>query len=238
MENQDFFKKVFDAIKTLNSDDKDCCLMLDAMSIRKKILWDERFGKMIGNTDYGNSMEVEGTDMVATEALVFMLVSINGRWKLHIGYVFINKLTAVTQAELIKSALTHSHNAGLTVHSVTCDGAYTNFSTFKLLGCTAGNSYDNIKCWFDHPVTKSRVYYIPDACHMLKLARNTLANNYVIESEGGLIKWDHIKNVFEVQKELTLKLANKSSNAHINFQNNKMKVKYAAQTLSSSTADT
>lgn len=135
-----FFKEVFDAIKTLNSDDKDCCLMLDAMSIRKQILWDERLGKMIGNTDYGNSMEVEGTDMVATEALVFMLVSINGRWKLPIGYVFINKLTAVTQAELIKSALTHSHNAGLTVHSVTCDGAYTNFSTFKLLGCSAGNS--------------------------------------------------------------------------------------------------
>jgi len=82
------------------------------------------------------------------------------------------------------------------------------------------------------------VYYIPDACHMLKLAGNTLANNYVIESEDGLIKWDHIKNIFEVQKELTLKLANKLSNAQINFQNDKMKVKYAAQTLSSSTADT
>lgn len=193
-----FFKEVFDAIKNLNSDDKDCCLMLDAMSIRKQILWDEHLGKMIGNTDYGNSMEVEGTDMVATEALVFILVSINGRWKLPTGYVFINKLTAVTQVELIKSALTHSYNAELTVHSVTCDGAYTNFSTFKLLGCSAGNSYDDIKCWFDHPVTKSRVYYIPDACHMLKLARNTLANNYVIESCDGLIRWDHIKNVFEI----------------------------------------
>lgn len=33
-----FFKEVFDGIKTLNSDDKDCCLMLDAMSIRKQIL--------------------------------------------------------------------------------------------------------------------------------------------------------------------------------------------------------
>jgi len=188
--------------------------MLDAMSIRKQILWDERLGKMIGNTDYDNSMEVEGTDMVATEALVFMLVSINGRWKLPIGYVFINKLTAVTQAELIKSALTPPYNAGLTVHSVTCDSAYTNFSTFKLLGCSAENSYDDIKCWFDHPVTKYRVYYIPDACHiMLKLARN-----YVIESNYGLIKLDHIKNVFGVQKELTLKLANKLSNAHITFK--------------------
>lgn len=232
-----FFKEVFEALNRLNPDDKHCCLMLDAMSIKKQIVWDERLGKFIGNTDYGNAVEVEGTDTCTTESLVFMLVSINGRWKLPIGYVFINKLTAVTQAELIKLALIHAYNAGLTVYSVTCDGAYTNFSTFKLLGCLAGDNYDDIKCWFDHPITKSKVFYIPDACHMLKLARNTLANNYVLESDDGFIKWDHIKNLFEIQKEVTLKLGNKLSNAHINFQNNKMKVKYAAQTLSSSTAD-
>lgn len=73
-----------------------------------------------------------------------MLISINGRWKLPVGYVFINKLTATTQVELVKLALTHSYNVGLTVYSVTCDGAYTNFSTFKLLGCLVRNNYDEI----------------------------------------------------------------------------------------------
>lgn len=131
-------------------------------------------------------------------------------------------------------ALTHAYDAGLTVYSVTCNGAYTNFATFKLLGCTAENSYEDIKCWFEHSITKSKVFYIHNACHMLKLASNYVleSNDGVLESNDGLIKWDHIRNVFNVQKELTLKLRNKLSNAHIDFQNNKMKVKYAAQTLS------
>jgi len=64
-----------------------------------------------------------------------MLVSINGKWKIPIGYFFQNKISAVTQAQLIKSALTLSHGAGLRVWAVTCDGAYTNFALLKILGC-------------------------------------------------------------------------------------------------------
>lgn len=232
-----FFKEVFDALQTMSPDDRHCNLIFDAMSIKKQISWDERLGKFVGYCDYGNAFELEGSETPATEALVFMLTSINGKWKLPIGYVFQNKITASIQAELIKSALTHAHNAGLTIWSVTCDGAYTNVSTLKLLGCKIGNNYDDIESWLEHPVTRSKVYYIPDACHMLKLARNILANNYVLESDTGYIRWDHIRNLFKVQKELTLKLANKLSMAHVNWHNNKMRVQYAAQTLSSSTAD-
>jgi len=57
-----------------------------------------------------------------------MMVSINGRWKLLVGYYLQNKITAIAQAELIKSALNHDYDSGLNVCSVTCDGAYTNFS--------------------------------------------------------------------------------------------------------------
>lgn len=110
-----------------------------------------------------------------------MLVNINGRWKLPVGYFLQNKITAIFQAELIKSALTHAYDFGLNVCSVTCDGAYTNFSSLKILGCEFGSSYDDIKCWFEHPISKTKVFFIPDACHMLKLARNTLANNLVLE---------------------------------------------------------
>jgi len=72
---------------------------------------------------------------------------------------------------------------------------------------------------------------------MLKLARNTLGNCLNIESQNGFIRWEHITNLYKVQKELELKFANKLSMAHVHWTNNKMKVKYAAQTLSSSTAD-
>lgn len=43
--------------------------------------------------------------------------------------------------------------------------------------------------------------------------------------------------MFEAQNKLSLKFANKLSQIQVKWQNNKMKVKPAAQTLSASTAD-
>lgn len=156
-------------------------------------------------------MDLEGTNTPATEVLVFMLVSLNGKWK--VGYVFQNKISASTQAELINSALTISHNAGLKVWGVTCDGAFTNFSSMKILGCLFDNidNYDGLKCWFDHPVTTEKVFFIPDPCHMVKLARNTLGNNKILISNEGAVKWSYIDQLFEVQNQLSLKFANKLS---------------------------
>lgn len=93
----------------------------------------------------------------ATESLVFMLVSLNGKWKLPIGYFFQNKLSAVTQAELIRSALSLSHNVGLRVWEVTCDGSYTNILSLKILGCVIGDNYHTNQCWFKHPVNSMKV---------------------------------------------------------------------------------
>jgi len=137
MENQ-VFKEVFTALKNLNPDDKHCSLMFDAMSIKKQILWGEKLQKFVGNCDYGNEIDIEGIYTPASEVLVFMLVSINERWKLPVGYFLQNKITAIAQAELIKSALIHAYDADLNVCSVTCDGAYTNFSSLKILGCEFG----------------------------------------------------------------------------------------------------
>lgn len=78
-----------------------------------------------------------------------MLVSLNGKWKIPIGYFFQNKLSAVTQVELIRSALSLSHNAGLRVGGgVTCDGSYTNILSLKILGCVIGDNYLTNQCWF------------------------------------------------------------------------------------------
>lgn len=234
-----FLTEVFDALKTLSPADKHCNLILDAMAIKKQIVWDKKNSKYVGFSDYGNELDLEGTNTPATEVLVFMLVSLNGKWKVPVGYVFQNKISASTQAELINSALTISHNAGLKVWGVTCDGAFTNFSSMKILGCLFDNidNYDDLKCWFDHPVTTEKVFFIPDPCHMVKLARNTLGNNKTLISNEGAVKWSYIDQLFEVQNQLSLKFANKLSQAHVKWQNNKMKVKLAAQTLSASTAD-
>lgn len=118
-----------------------------------------------------------------------------------------------------------------------CDGAYTNLSTMKHLECVMDGGNEELKCWFSHPVNDQKVCFLPDACHNLKLARNTLRNCKCIESNKGNFKWAYILNLHIVQNEITFKFSNKISAAHVHWYNNKMKVKYAAQTLSSSTAD-
>lgn len=79
---------------------------------------------MIGAFDYGsvgsfkkgNSFSGDG---IATEALTFMLVGLNGEWKWSIGYVLKNNLTATMQAQLIKSALILVDEHNLHVSSLT-----------------------------------------------------------------------------------------------------------------------
>jgi len=87
-----------------------------------------------------------------------MLVSLNGKWKLPIGYFFQNQSNAMRQAELIKIALTISHQSGLKIRGITCDEAFTIFSTLKILGCQFCEGFNYIKSWFSHPIDGSQFF--------------------------------------------------------------------------------
>lgn len=110
-----FFKEVFETLQLFPLTDRDCNLVLDGMSIRKQILWDSKNEKFIGYCDFGNGLQLENPDTPATEALVFMLVSLNGKWKWPVGYFFQTKTSANVQAELIRMAINLSTNHGLRV---------------------------------------------------------------------------------------------------------------------------
>ena len=233
-----FQKEVFCALSKLNVEDRDCALIFDSMAIRKQVLWNSSKQKYVGYCDYGCDFSLEASDTVATEALVFMLVGLNHKWKWPIGYFFIAKVTATIQAELIKSALTLASDAGLKTWAITCDGAMVNVSTLQILGCNIqADRFESIKCSFKHPNRNYDVFAILDPCHMMKLARNTLADNKLLISDRGTIRWNLIENLHKEQTKLSLKLKNKLSSSCVMRQNNKMKVKYAVQTLSSSVAN-
>ena len=73
---------------------------------------------------------------------------------------------------------------------------------------------------------------------MLKLARNTLASlSSFTDSNGEEVKWIFFQNLNTIQEEEGLKLGNKLSSQHLQFEKHKMNVRLAAQTLSSSVAD-
>lgn len=147
-------------------------------------------------------------------------------------------MLSATLAELIKTALILTSKAKLKVRSITCDGENANVSALKILGCNIFHeNHQDIKNFFIHPTENCKIYIILDACHMLKLARNALADYGEFQYNNKVNKWNYIVHLYKLQRKLTFKLKNKLSSQYIYWKQNKMKVKYAANTLSASVAN-
>lgn len=224
-----FIAEVFEFLK-LNPGCKKYSLVLDSMSIRKQVIWDKKNNKFSGYVDLGNGFS-DQNETYASEALVFMVVSMKEKFKCPVGYFLVDKICAEVQAELVKTCILKLHEVGIDVVNLTFDGAQANIRTARLLGC-------NFECKeTSFEVNGKRVSVSLDACHMVKLARNTLADKKVISSPLGDIKWQYIVDLVEEQKKIGLKFGNKLSSHHVRFFNKKMNVSLAVQTLSASTAN-
>lgn len=121
--------------------------------------------------------------------------------------------------------LTHIHDTGVQIISLTFDGAASNITMIKHLGCSF-EDINALKTTFPHPVTNQPVYVMPDACHMIKLVRNCF-ESYGILMSGDTnkpINWFYLQQLVEIQEKEGLRLGNKIRRRHINFKNKKMRV--------------
>ena len=213
---------------------KSCSVMIDGMSIRKHIDWDPVQQKMIGFTDLGAGSLDSDSQQEATEALVIMAVGLTGHWKVTLGYFLIAGINATVQAQLVRTAFCKLHEVGMRGMALIMDGHATNQAMVHELGSrlTPGQ----LTSYFDHPMESAwRIFISFDACHMLKLLRNALEAMGVIVLPGiGIARWSDIAKVHELQQKEGLRAANKLTEAHIHFQQQKMNVQLAAQTLSAS----
>ncbi|VEN56482.1 unnamed protein product [Callosobruchus maculatus] len=211
-----------------------CNLVFDEMSIRKQIEWDGR--KFHGYVDLGTNIN---SDLLleAKEVLCFMLVCINGSWKIPVGYFLLDGLGATAKAALLTNCLTFLHESGVVVTSITFDGTPTNFSMVSLLGAQFSDPA-TIKPFFYHPITAAKVYIFLDACHMVKLVRNCFGSLQNFEdADNKQVSWSYINALVNLQYEEQLHLATKIKMRHLQWAKEKMKVRLARQTLSKSVSD-
>ena len=212
---------------------KNCAPIVDGMSIRKQIMWDDSKGKFVGYTDYGGIVDADH-DSPASEALFLQIVSYRNKLKFPVAYFLTNKANADIQTQIITCCLQNLFDAGILIRSITCDGTATNIQTFKNL---IGSDLHEDNSYFYHPCALDvEVYCMLDSCHMLKLARNCMAEKLII-SETGTIRWVFIKKLHEIQEREQLRFANSLTSAHINYKNKIMNVRLAAQALSSTVAN-
>lgn len=209
-------------------------LVIDEMSIRKKIEWTGE--KFVGYVDIGASVEADSLPE-AKEAIVFLVTSVNGNWKIPVGYFFIDGLSGTERANLVNMCLEFLHPSGVTITSITFDGAAANISMAKQLGANL-TDFHNLITKFSHPITKEQVFIFFDICHMIKLIRNCLGELKVLTTkEGKLVKWEYLVSLVNFQNEEGLSAAAKLRNKHINFAKEKMRVKTATQVFSRSVSD-
>ena len=94
---------------------KDCCLVIDTMSIRKQTIWTPQKDSYTGFVDFGNEIPTEHLDKLATEALVFLLVGTRSDWKCPVGYFLTDKMNVNDKATLANKCLEKAANANLKV---------------------------------------------------------------------------------------------------------------------------
>lgn len=200
---------------------KKCVLLLDGMKIRELLEYDRANSKYCGFVDLGQDFSSDN-DIMASEALVFMAASLKGSWKQPFAYFLIKGISAKVQTELVLHAINLLNEHSISVQSLTLDGHPSNISMLTKLGCSIRP--DNLKSSFETS-SGSKIFCFIDACHCLKLVRNSFAKlARVIIPEIGTARWSHLMLLNETQKKEGLHAATKLSDRHIFFEQQKMKV--------------
>ena len=180
---------------------------------------DQTTNELFGFVDPSDGQQ--GVETEATEALVFMISSLKLHGRLPIAYYLTNGLSGEAMADLVRNAIQALDARSCRVRVITMDGAACNVSMAK-------HGITNINPRFTLPGIDHDIYIYFDPCHMINLEK---CGEW--QTTHGPAKWDHIKLVHSTQDSVGLRLGTRLTSRHINFQNNKMKVSLAVQTLSS-----
>jgi hypothetical protein len=112
-------------------------LSLDEMLIKKGIHCDAKLKKYFWFDEFPNKEQSERDDPVssmATQALVFYIVGLDGKWKTPVAYYFTNNVDGTRLGGLLKDVLKATREFGINVRSVVFDGLAVNIGMTTELG--------------------------------------------------------------------------------------------------------
>lgn len=175
---------------------------------------------------------------LATRALVFMLSALNKSFEFPVGYHFVNGLGGKGLTELVSQAIIQVSEQGVEISNLTFDGAKDNLKMCKNLGANLDPLCNDFKPFIISPYDRRKIYIILDPPHMEKLMRNLLGNHQILFDENdNAIEWSYFIALEELSKNGNL-LTHKLTKKHTaEFVRNKMNVRLAAETFSTSVAD-
>lgn len=212
-----------------NDKERIAYLLMDEVSLRKGLVYDQRHDLISGFEDDG----VTRKNKLVKSALCVMAVGVVKKWKYPIGYFLSSKpFQSARLMNIVKHSIKMVEKHGFNVVGITTDQGSNFESTFKMLGCSPTNPKIQLgdKSYFIHK----------DVPHLLKNSRNFLLNG-AVNVPGYPTKaaeWEHIEKLFETDVKNSFKLVPRITRKHVyklKFAT-KMKVKIASQILSNSSA--
>lgn len=212
-----------------------CCLIFNEMAIMKCLQWSRAEKKFSGQITYGLRTSSEEVP-IANNALVFMVNGINFKATVPVAHYFIQNLNGSEKATLLKEVITSIAKCGVKVLSITFDNLATNFAMCRELG--ANFNIRHLKPYIILPGDEHKIYVIVDPSHILKLVRNTIGNKKkLVNGENEEINWKYFESLEQLRIKEDFAHIHRLTKKHIEFQNAKMNVRLAAQTLSNSVAN-
>lgn len=206
-------------------------MCFDEISIRRHIQWVHPLKRYSGLVTYGRRDNDEHP--VANNAIFFLLNLIETGESIILGYFLIKSLCGHEKVQLITEAITKVNSTGAHLVSIAFDGLTSNFSACRILG--ASFDIENLHPFISNPENNQQIAIVLDPPHMLKLLRNALASKgHLKDSNNNDIAWSYFESLVLVKSNLA---SHKMTREHINFASNKMCVRLAAQTYSSSVAN-
>lgn len=217
---------VYIKVNPVTEMDKWCTLLIDEMSLKVGLSFDEKSKSIIGFEDDGDNR----TKKFASSVVCFMVAGMFRRWKFPLGYIFTSSVLSHTKfSDLVYAAIDVLEKSGFYVKVITTDQGPNLEKALRLMGVQRDQPF------FIKGDNKYLVYRDPP--HLLKSARNFIEKSDInIPNHHGKASWTHLQKLYHLDSKNSLKLAPKVTHRHLydlRFAN-RMKVKLAAQILSRS----
>ncbi|KAH7949974.1 hypothetical protein HPB49_017844 [Dermacentor silvarum] len=164
--------------------------------------------------------------VLANSLLCFVMSGLSTSYRIPVGYFFTKGLTGAQLHELVLFIMKKVETCGFRITRLITDNHKVNVHAFKLLG------YGCLTYRIEHPCDPERPLFLSfDPCHVLKNVRSQFLAHDI--GPKGEISPSHLKAVYELQKDLTVRPVRYLSRKHV-YPNNieKMNVGRAVQVLS------
>ena len=224
-------------------------LSFDEMKIQSSLVFDKHSNELIGFVDLGdddvNVVAFDSCSVIANHVLAFMIRGVASDLKYILGYFSTENVTSYQLMPLFWKAVSILElGYNLWVCAAVSDGASPNRKLYALHAGLVGNEFngDIVYRTVSLFAPVRFIYFFSDAPHLLKTARNCLFNSGTRKHtrlmwNGQDMVWDHITGTYNADLDRDLHQLPKLTVDHIYLNSfSKMKVRLAAQVLSSTVA--